>query len=181
MAASFEGIDFSKRIILITCHRRELFGSKIRGICSALNTLAQKFSDCEFVYPVHLNPNVQGPVHELLNQRPNIHLLNPLPYDQLIWLLRKSTIVLTDSGGIQEEAPALGKPVLVLRDETERLEGIEAGTAKLVGTTPDDIIREASLLLENQSHYAAMANAVNPYGDGQSSHYILRKIAEEVL
>ncbi len=167
----FTGIDFSKKIILITGHRRESFGLPFEHICHALKEIAQKF-DVEIVYPVHLNPNVQKPVNEILGNVRNIHLLEPVDYPSMLWLMNKSYLVLTDSGGIQEEAPSLGKPVLVMRDVTERMEGVEAGTAKLVGTNKQTIVNETKNLLEKVSIYNEMAQKTNPYGDGKTSEKI---------
>ncbi|TCK04448.1 non-hydrolyzing UDP-N-acetylglucosamine 2-epimerase [Phorcysia thermohydrogeniphila] len=174
----FDFMDFSKKIILVTGHRRESFGEPFRNICFALKELADSFEDVEIVYPVHLNPNVRKPVNEILRGHSRIHLIEPLEYPYLIWLMSKSYLVLTDSGGIQEEAPSLGKPVLVMREVTERIEGIEAGTAKLVGTNKEKIILEAVKLLENQEEYNKMAKAVNPYGDGTASRKILKILME---
>lgn len=176
----FHYVDFSKKIILVTGHRRESFGEPFKKICFALREIANAFQDIEIVYPVHLNPNVRKPVNEILKKHLRIHLIEPLEYPYLIWLMNKSYLVLTDSGGIQEEAPSLGKPVLVMRDVTERTEGIEAGTARLVGTDKEKIVSETVKLLENTQEYNRMAQAVNPYGDGKSSIKI-RKIVEELL
>lgn len=165
-------IDWDKRVILVTGHRRESFGKGFEAMCNAIKEIAIKNKDVEVVYPVHLNPNVQEPVNRILRGLNNVHLIKPLDYPELIWLMEKSYIVLTDSGGIQEEAPTLGKPVLVMREVTERQEGIEAGTAKLVGTNNDVICRETQKLLDDQKAYDAMANAINPYGDGTSSKQI---------
>jgi len=175
----FHFIDFSKKIILVTGHRRESLGEPFRNICFALKKIADFFADVEIVYPVHLNPNVRKPVYEILQGHPRIHLIEPLEYPYLIWLMNKSYLVLTDSGGIQEEAPSLGKPVLVMRNVTERIEGIEAGTAKLVGTNKEGIVSETVKLLEDVEEYTKMAKAVNPYGDGKSSIRI-REIIEKV-
>lgn len=164
----FDYLDFSKKIILVTCHRRESFGEPIRNIASALRELADSFHDVQIVYPVHLNPHVKGPVSEILDGHPRIHLVPPLGYPHLIWLMDKSHFILTDSGGIQEEAPSLGKPVLVMRDVTERIEGIEAGTARLVGTDKNKIVSEAAVLIDNSIEYEGMARAVNPYGRGDT-------------
>ncbi len=169
----FKGIDFSKRIILITGHRRESFGQPFIDMCEAMKTIASDYPDAELVYPVHLNPNVRKTVNPILSNLKNVQLIEPLDYPYLIWLMSKSYLVLTDSGGIQEEAPSLGKPVLVMRDVTERQEGIESGTAKLVGTNKDIIINEASKLLDNKDYYSSMANAVNPYGNGTTSKQIV--------
>lgn len=175
----FKNIDFSRRIILVTGHRRESFGKPFENICEALAAIATRFQDVEIVYPVHLNPQVQEPVKRILSNYSNIHLIAPLEYPYLLWLMNRAYLVLTDSGGIQEEAPSLGKPVLVMRDVTERTEGIDAGTAKLVGTDKEKIIMETSRLLENRNEYAAMANAVNPYGDGTASQKIVEVITNE--
>ena len=166
---TFKDIDINKKIVLITGHRRENFGKIFENICYAIKYLAEKFIDVEFVYPVHLNPNVQTPVYLILKNIKNIHLFAPLNYPDLIWLMEKSYIVLTDSGGIQEEAPSLGKPVLVMRDVTERNEGIDVGNAKLVGTNKEKIIEEVTKLLIDKNAYSIMQNIVNPYGEGNSS------------
>lgn len=173
----FKGIDFNKKIVLVTSHRRESFGEPFVETCNALKEIAAEFQNVQVVYPVHLNPNIKVPVHNILGNISNIHLIDPLPYPYLIWLINKSNIVLTDSGGIQEEAPTLGKPVLVLRDVTERVEGIEAGTAKLVGTNKRKIVSESVKLLTDEKYYANMANSVNPYGDGTTSKQILNIFA----
>jgi len=177
-----KGADYGKNIFkfirpgnpmsLITCHRRESFGKPFKDICRAIKKLSEDFPDTDWVYPVHLNPNIKDYAGKYLAGSPNIHLIDPVPYPELIWLMKRSKIVLTDSGGIQEEAPSLGKPVLVLREVTERMEGIEAGTAKLVGRDYSKIVREASKLLSDSAAYDAMANRVNPYGDGTSSEQI---------
>lgn len=168
----FDFIDFSKKIILITGHRRESFGEGFEHICEAIKELAEHYPTIEFVYPVHLNPNVQEPTNRVLRGQSNIHLISPLSYPYLLWLMQRSYIVLTDSGGIQEEAPALGKPVLVMRDVTEREEGIKAGTAILVGTKKESIVRNIKNILENHEEYNKMRHAINPYGDGTSSKKI---------
>ena len=169
----FTNIDLSKRVILVTGHRRESFGEPFEHMVSAIKHIANSYEDVEIIYPVHLNPNVRGIVNQELGDTKNIHLIEPLDYPALIWLMNKSYFVLTDSGGIQEEAPTLGKPVLVMRDVTERQEGVEAGTAKLVGTDKEVIIREATELLENKNSYDTMAKSVNPYGDGTTSKQVL--------
>lgn len=169
---NFDLVDFSKKLILVTGHRRESFGTPFENICLALKETAHN-NDVEIVYPVHLNPNVQKPVNDILSGVKNIHLINPLDYPNLIWLMNKSYLVLTDSGGIQEEAPSLGKPVLVMRDVTERMEGIEAGTAKLVGTDKLKIISETEKLLNEPLTYREMAQKNNPYGDGTTSKKIV--------
>ena len=159
-----------RKLVLITGHRRENFGSGFINMCTAIKDLTQKYPDVDFVYPMHLNPNVRKPIHEVfgedLNNLGNMFFIEPLEYLSFVYLMEKSTIVLTDSGGIQEEAPGLGKPVLVMRDTTERPEALEAGTVKLVGTNYDKIVAEVSALLDDQAHYDAMSKAVNPYGDG---------------
>ncbi|MGO9614695.1 MAG: non-hydrolyzing UDP-N-acetylglucosamine 2-epimerase [Dissulfurispiraceae bacterium] len=163
----FRFLDFSKKILLVTGHRRESFGKPFENICHALKTIAE--NNVEIVYPVHLNPNVRGYVYPLLQGLKNIHLIEPLEYPHLIWLMSKCYLILTDSGGIQEEAPSLGKPVLVLRDVTERQEGIEAGTGILVGTNVEKIVDSTHTLLSNQAQYNKMAMVRNPYGDGKAS------------
>jgi len=168
----FRGINFNRRIVLITGHRRESFGQPFENICRSIRELSTEFADVEFVYPVHFNPNVREVVNRWLNGLSNVHLLEPLDYPNLIWLMSRSYLVLTDSGGIQEEAPALGKPVLVMRDVTEREEGITAGTARLVGTDADVIITSVRELLVVDEQYEKMAHAVNPYGDGTTSKQI---------
>jgi UDP-N-acetylglucosamine 2-epimerase (non-hydrolysing) len=172
--AAFSLPDAQKRLILVTGHRRESFGRPFEEICDALAMLAEDYPDVEIIYPVHLNPNVQEVVQKKLGGIPSIHLVPPAEYPQLVALLDRCYLVITDSGGIQEEAPALGKPVLVIRDVTERTEGIEAGTAVLVGTSKERIIFHARRLLDNPVEYDRMAKAVNPYGDGTSA----RKIRE---
>lgn len=171
---------YKTKIILITGHRRESFGEGFENICNALKEIALKYQDYSLVYPVHLNPNVREPVNRILKNIKNVFLLEPLEYPYLVWLLSKCYLVLTDSGGIQEEAPSLGKPVLVMREVTERIEGIEAGTAKLVGTNKINIIESVSDLLNNKRNYDKMAKAVNPYGDGKTSSKI-RKILTSIL
>jgi UDP-N-acetylglucosamine 2-epimerase (non-hydrolysing) len=160
------------RLILVTAHRRENFGKPLEDICRALKTLAGR-GDVEIVYPVHLNPNVQELVHRLLDGVPHITLLPPLEYSQLVHLEKQAHLVLTDSGGIQEEAPAFGVPVLVLREVTERPEGVRAGTLKLVGTDPAQIVSQASALLDSPARYARMARAANPFGSGQAAKHIV--------
>jgi len=165
----FRSIDFSKRILLVTAHRRENFGAPLREISLALRDLVQAFPEIEVVFPVHPNPRVQQTVSEILAAVPRIHLLPPLSYPEFVGLMQRSYLVLTDSGGVQEEAPSLGKPVLVLREVTERVEGIEAGVARLVGTQRARIVAETSLLLTDQALYQRMAQTKNPYGDGDSA------------
>ncbi len=159
-----------KKLVLITGHRRENFGDGFINMCTAIKDLTQKYPDVDFVYPMHLNPNVRKPIHEVfgedLSNLNNMFFIEPLEYLSFVYLMEKSTIVLTDSGGIQEEAPGLGKPVLVMRDTTERPEALSAGTVKLVGTNYDKIVGEVSALLDNKDYYNEMSHAVNPYGDG---------------
>lgn len=177
-----KGYDVSRlasgrRLILITGHRRENFGEGFHNICNALKTLSEKYPDVDFVYPMHLNPNVRRPIHEAfgedLSNLGNMFFIEPLEYLMFIFLMEKSDIVLTDSGGIQEEAPGLGKPVLVMRDTTERPEALEAGTVKLVGTDYNAIIDNVSLLLNDREAYERMSHAVNPYGDGKACGRII--------
>jgi UDP-N-acetylglucosamine 2-epimerase (non-hydrolysing) len=166
-----------KRLVLITGHRRENFGDGFINMCTAIKDLTQKYPDVDFVYPMHLNPNVRKPIHQVfgedLSNLGNMFFIEPLEYLSFVYLMEKSTIVLTDSGGIQEEAPGLGKPVLVMRDTTERPEALEAGTVKLVGTNYDKIMEEVSHLLDDNSYYDTMSKAVNPYGDGQGCRRIV--------
>ena len=176
LANQFDYLDENKRMLLVTGHRRESFGAGFERLCKALLELSQR-PDVEIVYPVHLNENVRKPVNRFLSGRPNIHLIEPLEYVPFVYLMNRATLVITDSGGIQEEAPALGKPVLVTRDVTERPEAVEAGTAILVGTDPERIVREATRLLDNKEDYLRMSRAHNPYGDGTAS----RKIVEKIL
>lgn len=177
---TFKYIDFSKKIILVTGHRRESFGAPFENICNALKEIVTNHKDVEIVYPVHFNPNVRESVNSILRNTGGVHLVDPLDYPYLLWLMEKSYIVLTDSGGIQEEAPSLGKPVLVMRDVTERMEGVNAGTAKLVGTDRSEIIKETEVLLNNEKEYARMAKANNPYGDGKTSEYVYNIISKEL-
>jgi UDP-N-acetylglucosamine 2-epimerase (non-hydrolysing) len=165
-----------KRIILVTGHRRENHGQGFINICEALREIASKNEDCQIIYPVHLNPNVQKPVYKLLNGLKNISLIAPLSYPAFVWLMEKAYLIITDSGGVQEEAPSLGKPVLVMRDTTERPEAVEIGTVKLVGTDKIRIIEEAQKLLSNDEAYVEMSLLHNPYGDGKASERILNFI-----
>lgn len=167
-----------KRFALITGHRRENFGAGFLAICEAIKQLAIKFPDVHFVYPVHLNPNVQKPVFELIDAISNIHLIDPLEYEPFVYLLKHSYLVLTDSGGIQEEAPSLGKPVLVMRDVTERPEAVEAGTVRLVGANTTKITANVSELLIDEQSYLKMSKAHNPYGDGKASDRIVSMLAD---
>lgn len=170
----FDFLDPSRRIMLVTGHRRENFGAGFDRICHALARLARRLPDLEIVYPVHLNPNVQEPVKRLLGGIPNIHLVAPLDYLPFVYLMDRSDLILTDSGGIQEEAPSLGKPVLVMRDTTERPEAVDAGTVRLVGTDAEQIYSNALRLLTNPAAYRAMALAGNPYGDGEACQRITK-------
>ena len=172
-AAEWSCLDPARRLIVVTGHRRENFGARFACEMRALLRLAAR-PDVQLVYPVHRNPNVLAPAHELLGGRPHIHLVEPLPYVPFVDLLRGAYFIITDSGGIQEEAPSLGKPVLVMREKTERPEAVEAGTVKLVGTAEDRIVAEATRLLDDPAEYARMTRIHNPYGDGQAS----RRIAE---
>lgn len=168
-----------KKIILVTAHRRENFGQPIKNICTAIRTIADQYNtDVHFIYPVHLNPNINDVVRAELSDFSNITLLPPLDYQPLVHLIKNTFIVLTDSGGLQEEAPSFGKPVLVLRNVTERPEGIDAGTVKLVGTSADNIISNVSKLLTDPVAYQKMAKAINPYGDGQATQRILKAIKQ---
>lgn len=176
--AKFSLIDPRKKMILVTGHRRESFGGGFENICQALKDIAINNPDCQIVYPVHLNPNVQEPVNRLISDVDNIHLIEPQEYLSFIYLMNRSHIILTDSGGIQEEAPSLGKPVLVMRNTTERPEAVSAGTVKLVGTDKDVIIREVETLLHDRDAYLTMSRAHNPYGDGQACARIVDIIKE---
>ncbi|NLB89262.1 MAG: UDP-N-acetylglucosamine 2-epimerase (non-hydrolyzing) [Syntrophomonadaceae bacterium] len=171
-------INFDRRIVLVTTHRRENWGDKMRNIYKALIDLVDAFEDIELVFPVHKNPIVRDVAVEMLGGKDRVHLIEPLDYEPFANLMNKSYLVLTDSGGMQEEAPSLGKPVLVLRDTTERPEAVEAGTVKLVGTVSEIIYREAKLLLENEDEYQKMARAINPYGDGKAAKRIVKVIKE---
>ena len=178
---SFLTLDEIPRIILITGHRRENFGSGFMEICQALQDLAKSFPDVQFIYPVHLNPNVQEPVNRMLSGFSNIHLIKPQDYLFFVKLMDISTLILTDSGGIQEEAPSLGKPVLVMRNTSERPEAIEAGTVKLVGTKRDQIVKEIYSLLTDEEKYKKIAYTHNPYGDGHASDKILKILQEFMI
>jgi UDP-N-acetylglucosamine 2-epimerase (non-hydrolysing) len=170
------------RLILVTAHRRENFGKPLENICIALRKIAERYGDqVQIVYPVHLNPNVQEPVNRLLKGIYNITLLPPLDYLPLVWLMKQAYLVLTDSGGIQEEAPGLGKPVLVLREVTERPEAVDAGTVKLVGTDRTSILNATIRLMEDASEYQKMATAINPYGDGHAANRIVKALLGEVI
>lgn len=179
-AREFSMLEPGKRLVLVTGHRRESFGEPFEHMCRALKGLAEKYPDVQLLYPVHLNPNVRAPVERILTGVPRVHLIDPVDYPRLVYLLSRCTLVLTDSGGIQEEAPSLGKPVLVMREVTERPEGIDAGCAKLVGTDERRIIDAASSLLDDPAAYARMAQARNPYGDGTAARQIAEVLAREV-
>lgn len=166
-------IPQDREMVLITAHRRESFGEPFRDLCQAIRALAQSFANTRFIYPVHLNPNVRKPVGEILTGLDNVHLIEPLDYLTLVHLMKRSVLILTDSGGIQEEAPTFGVPVLVMRDTTERPEGVDAGVAKLVGTSRQRIIDEATWVLNNRAAAKGSASTVNPYGDGQAARRIV--------
>ncbi len=171
-------IDSKKKTILVTGHRRENHGQGFINICEALKQIAETHPDCQIIYPVHLNPNVQKPVYELLDGLKNISLVAPLSYPAFVWLMEKSYLIITDSGGVQEEAPSLGKPVLVMRDTTERPEAVDVGTVKLVGTNKEKIVFEANELLNNTESYKKMSLLHNPYGDGKAVERIVNFIKE---
>jgi UDP-N-acetylglucosamine 2-epimerase (non-hydrolysing) len=173
MAQRFSFLDPGKRLILVTGHRRENFGSGFERICEALKTIAENYADVEIIYPVHLNPNVKLPVNRILGEVDGIFLIEPQDYLPFVYLMTRSYLIITDSGGVQEEAPSLGKPVLITRDTTERPEAIEAGTVRLVGTNPRRIISEASSLLDNADAYEMMSKSHNPYGDGLAARRIV--------
>lgn len=177
LKAQFPFIDQNKKLILVTGHRRESFGGGFERICSSLADIAKSHPDCQIVYPVHLNPNVQEPVNRLLKGIDNIHLIEPQQYLPFVYLMDKAHVILTDSGGIQEEAPSLGKPVLVMRETTERPEAVDAGTVKLVGTNVELITKEMSQLLTDEDAYNQMSRAHNPYGDGKACERILDALA----
>ena len=171
----------NRRLVLVTAHRRENFGERLERICAALIRLIQQQPDIEVVFPVHPNPRVQDPVQRMLGSHPGqIHLIQPLDYLAFIYLLRKSYLVITDSGGVQEEAPSLGKPVLVLRETTERPEAVAAGTVRLVGTDPDAIVARATELLSDGAIYRKMSQAHNPYGDGQAAERVIRILSAKL-
>ncbi|MNG83411.1 UDP-N-acetylglucosamine 2-epimerase [compost metagenome] len=178
LSEKFDFLNHDRRIVLITGHRRESFGEGFEKICQAVSELASDFSDVDFLYPVHLNPNVSEPVNRLLSGKSNIFLIPPQDYLPFVYLMNRASIILTDSGGIQEEAPSLGKPVLVMRNTTERPEAVEAGTVKLVGTDVGRIVQEVASLLTDKDAYEAMSVAHNPYGDGDAAERILNAIIE---
>jgi len=178
LSERFSFLASERRLVLVTGHRRENFGAGFEAVCDALSRIADR-DDVEVLYPVHLNPNVKGPVERLLGAHPRVHLIEPVDYPTFVYLMDRSDIILTDSGGVQEEAPSLGKPVLVMRDTTERPEAVRAGTVRLVGTDADLIVREATALLDDHVTYESMSKAHNPYGDGNASPRILERIARE--
>lgn len=172
----FNYLSDERKLILVTGHRRENFGGGFERICEALAVIAAQYPRVDIVYPVHLNPNVREPVNRLLNNLPNVHLIDPLDYEPFVYLMDRSYLILTDSGGIQEEAPSLGKPVLVMRDTTERPEAVIAGTVKLVGTDSEKIVQNVLELIDIKDAYDLMAKAHNPYGDGQACSRIISKL-----
>ncbi|MCC6470542.1 MAG: UDP-N-acetylglucosamine 2-epimerase (non-hydrolyzing) [Alphaproteobacteria bacterium] len=178
LAQRFPFLTHNRRMVLVTGHRRESFGEGFERICRALRRLADR-PDLQIVYPVHLNPNVREPVHRILGDHPRIHLIEPQEYLPFVYLMNASYLILTDSGGVQEEAPSLGKPVLVMRETTERPEAVSAGTVRLVGTDSDRIVAEAERLLDDAQAYAAMSRAHNPYGDGRAAERIVRELKRE--
>jgi UDP-N-acetylglucosamine 2-epimerase (non-hydrolysing) len=182
MLADRKVLSGERKLIVVTAHRRESFGEPIREVCAAIREIAKIYSNrVEIIYPVHLNPNIQQPVHELLGNIPNISLLPPLEYLPLVHLMLHAKLILTDSGGIQEEATGLGVPCLILREKTERPEGVEAGILKLVGTSREKIVAETSHLLDDQAAYHAMAHAANPYGDGHAAERIVKEVYKSGL
>lgn len=170
-----------RKMVLITGHRRESFGGGFERICGAIADLARRFEDCVFLYPVHLNPNVREPVERLLGGSRNVHLIEPAGYPEFVWLMDRSTLILTDSGGVQEEAPSLGRPVLVMRDTTERPEAVESGAARLVGTSADLIIATASRLLTDPTEYARWQIGESPYGDGRAAQRIVDLMLQHIV
>ncbi len=179
LASAYPFLDEDKKLVLVTGHRRESFGGGFERICEALRQIAVAHPDCQILYPVHLNPNVQEPVNRLLQSVDNIHLIEPQDYLPFVYLMTRAHLILTDSGGIQEEAPSLGKPVLVMRETTERPEAVQAGTVKLVGTDIDTIVTAVDRLLIDDDHYTAMSEAHNPYGDGQACQRILNALLSD--
>ena len=177
---SFSDINFQKKSLLVTGHRRESFGPGFLNICEALKALAKRNPDMNIIYPVHLNPNVREPVFEILSEEKNIYLIEPVEYLKFIYLMKKCHLILTDSGGVQEEAPSLGKPVLVMREKTERPEAIKAGTVKVVGTQKEIIIKEVENLMNNKTEYDSMSFAHNPYGDGKACERIRSELLKMI-
>jgi len=178
LAKRFSFLIEGRRLVLVTGHRRESFGDGFERICAALAYIANRFPNTDILYPMHMNPSVREPVMRLLGGLHNVHLIEPLDYLPFVYLMNRAYIIITDSGGIQEEAPSLGKPVLVMRDTTERPEAVDAGTVRLVGTDTDRIVAEATRLLIDDSAYRAMSHAHNPYGDGQATARILNRLAQ---
>ncbi len=174
----FSFLEPRRRTILVTGHRREIFGKRFENICYALLEISRR-EDIQIVYPAHLNPNVQKPVKRILDAAQNVHLIEPLDYFSFVYLMKESFLILTDSGGVQEEAPSLGKPVLVMREKTERPEGVAAGTAQLVGTSTERIVEQVALLLDAEDEYEKMARAHNPYGDGHAARRIVKRILDD--
>ncbi len=179
IAQGLPQLDQNKRLILVTGHRRESFGKGFEDICTSLERISQR-TDVEIVYPVHLNPNVRGIVHDRLGKLDNVHLIEPVDYASIVMLMKNAYLILTDSGGIQEEAPALGKPVLVMRQTSERMEAVSAGVAKLVTTNPDTIVTSAFELLDDDAIYTSMANAISPFGDGKACERIVANLEEQL-
>jgi UDP-N-acetylglucosamine 2-epimerase (non-hydrolysing) len=178
-AFAFPAIELTnKRLVLITIHRRESFGETMEGMFLAFRDLAEKYQDVELIYPVHLNPNVRKPAHDILGNVPNIHLMEPMAYFDFVQAMKRAYLILTDSGGIQEEAPTLGVPVLVLRNETERPEAVEAGTVRLVGTSREAIVAESSKILDDSKERLKLTRATNPYGDGKAASRIVGHIGD---
>lgn len=175
--AGLDAVDWSKKTILVTCHRRESFGEQIEGIFQALKTIAERLPEVNVVYPVHRNPNVLGPATRILSGQPRVHLIEPVEYLPFVWLMDRAHLVLTDSGGIQEEAPSLDKPVLVMRNKTERGEAVATGAVRLVGTAPGPIVEAVERLVRDPADYERMARAENPYGDGKASERIADDLA----
>jgi UDP-N-acetylglucosamine 2-epimerase (non-hydrolysing) len=177
----FKSMPTGSKIVLVTMHRRETFGKELLEVCNALKVIAKKHNDIQFVYPVHLNPNVRVPVFELLGNINNILLTEPMDYESFIWLMDKSYLIISDSGGIQEEAPTLNKPVLVIRKKTERMESVDLGISKIIGTDKDNIIKETLALIENRENYNNMVNKGNPYGDGKAAEKIIGIIEKNLM
>jgi UDP-N-acetylglucosamine 2-epimerase (non-hydrolysing) len=180
IASRFTYLDDTRKLILVTGHRRESFGIGFERICEAFADIAQRRSDVQILYPMHLNPNVREPVNRILSKIDNIILIEPQDYLPFVFLMDKAHIIITDSGGVQEEAPSLGKPVLVMRDTTERPEAIEAGTIKLVGTNSNKIVEQTLELLDDHALYRKMSSAHNPYGDGEACRRIVEKLKEDI-
>ena len=166
-------------MVLITGHRRENFGQGFQDICESIRQLSERYPKVEFVYPVHLSPNVQGPVFDVLGSRTNVHLVDPAPYPEFVWLMDRSTVILTDSGGVQEEAPSLKKPILVMRETTERPEAMDAGAVELVGTSIDRIVDRVAALLDDPVEYAQHQIDQNPYGDGRAAERIVELMLQQ--